>query len=345
MKSKITIAIRFVLIILAFCTFETTKATVPNPIIISNPTTLAIDKTVTWTFDFTGNTKTSNTANFFTEGEDLVIYFWDPAQHASVALTYLGSSKWSFTMTPTTFFNLTFSQIALSANQFWFNIQSLTTGSNNLTGSLHMAFGAQSTTAPVSVTGTPSGTYPLNQPVTWTFDMTGSAFTPAQDLYIWVWTPNNPDAGNFANSSAFTKLTYVSGMTWSFTLTPTAFFNTTVSGITDSFWMLLKDKTGKIQTPTINVPLTISGTGVHQNQQNFLEVYPNPVINTLNIKLKDTRFKNASIYDFKGSLVRNEAIVNVQSELKLNLENEKSGIYFVVLSGEKSTQTIKISKK
>ena len=345
MKTKITLAILWVLMILPFCAVETTKAAVPNPIITSNPTILAVDKTVTWTFDFTGFTKTTNTANFFTEGEDLVIYFWDPAQHPSVALTYLGGSKWSFTMTPTTFFDLTFSQIALSANQFWFNIQSLTTGSNNLTGSLHVAFSAQSTSAPVSVSGTPSGTYPLNQPVTWTFDMTGSAFTAAQDLYIWVWTPNNPDAGNFGNSSAFTKLTYVSGMTWSFTLTPTVFFSTTVSGITESFWMLLKDKTGKIQTPTINVPLTISGTGIQQNKQNSFEVYPNPVINTLNIKLKDVNFKNISIYDFKGSLVRNEIIENVQSEFKLNFENEKTGIYFVVLSDEKSSQTLKISKK
>ena len=103
-------------------------------------------------------------------------------------------------------------------------------------------------------------TYPavtaLDEEVTWYFDMTGSAFTDGQELYLWAWSPSEPDAGNWANSSAFAKLDYVGNMVWKKTLTPTLYFNTTVDNIKASagFWMRLKDHTGTIQSDVINVP-------------------------------------------------------------------------------------------
>ena len=51
--------------------------------------------------------------------------------------------------------------------------------------------------------------YALDQEVTWYFDMTGTNFSEGQDLYLWAWSPSEPDAGNFDNSSEFAKLEYV----------------------------------------------------------------------------------------------------------------------------------------
>jgi len=117
-----------------------------------------------------------------------------------------------------------------------------------------------STIVPVSIVSSPVGTYPLDQSVTWTFNLTGSAFTAGEDLYMWAWQPSEPDAGNWLNSSDFAKLTYVSGMTWSKTLTPSSYFSKTVSEIQSTgFWMLLKDKAGNIETATFSVLQTIKG--------------------------------------------------------------------------------------
>lgn len=103
-------------------------------------------------------------------------------------------------------------------------------------------------------------TYPavaaLDEPITWYFDLTGSNFTDGQDLYLWDWSPTEPDAGHWAHSSDFAKLTYDGNMVWSITLTPTVYFNTTVDNIKASagFWLRLKDLTGTIQSDVINVP-------------------------------------------------------------------------------------------
>lgn len=221
--------------------------TITTPTISINPTEVSLSQSNTWTFDFSSSTLIGS--------ENLVIYFWQPTTHASVPLTKLGDKKWSLTFTPTTFFGMTASQIASNIYQFYYNIQD---GVGGVTGTLHTTFTTPvSTTTPVSISNNPSGTYPLDQPVTWTFDLTGSGFTVGQDLYMWAWSPSNPDTGNYNNSSAFAKLSYVNGMIWSITLTPTLYFNKTVSEIlTAGFWMKLKDKTGKIETGTFNVPFS-----------------------------------------------------------------------------------------
>ncbi|MEI7504788.1 MAG: GDSL-type esterase/lipase family protein, partial [Paludibacter sp.] len=116
---------------------------------------------------------------------------------------------------------------------------------------------------PISIISNPSGNFALDQPVTWTFDLTGSGFTAGQDLYMWAWSPSNPDAANYSNSSASTKLTYISGMTWSKTITPTTYFAKTVAEIQASsgFWMKLKDLTGKIETATFS-PVNVDATSI-----------------------------------------------------------------------------------
>lgn len=110
--------------------------------------------------------------------------------------------------------------------------------------------------------------YYLDQPVSWTFDLTGTTFPIAGDVYLWVWTPNEPDAGNWTNSSAFAKLTNLGNMKWRMDLTPTLYFNTTAAAIRTAgrFWFRLKDKTGTMQSAVssigLNEPSGTSGTPI-----------------------------------------------------------------------------------
>jgi hypothetical protein len=325
--------------------FISNAASITNPVITTTFTKDAdlhviLEQTAKFTFDFS--------ASALTGSENLVIYFWAPAPYyptgSSVGLTYDGNMKWSLTLIPTTFFNKSAAEIAENPDQFWFNIQNSANG--DASGSLHISFSTPvSTNAPVSITGVPSGTYALDQPVTWTFDLSSSSFKAGQDIYMYAWSPSNPDP-SYNNSTAISKLTYVSGMVWSKTITPTTYFGKTVAEIQASagFWMKLKDLAGKIETGAFTVPQTITGTGLSVNHKNNFEVYPNPVVDKLNIKLKDNGFDNVSIYDFKGSLIVKQPLTTAQSELSVNFENYRKGVYMVVLNGKSTTQSIKVVK-
>lgn len=100
--------------------------------------------------------------------------------------------------------------------------------------------------------------YNYDESVSWYFDLAGTTFTPGSDVYIWIWSPSEPDAGNWENSSDFAKLTYVEDMVWRFDLTPTEYFSQTPEQIAGSagFWLRLKDKTGTMQSGVSNVPIT-----------------------------------------------------------------------------------------
>lgn len=229
------------------------KTTDTNPLII-------MEQPAKFTFDFSSSSLTGS--------ENLVIYFWSPASYfptgSSVALKNEGNKIWSLSFTPTVFFNKSAAEIAQNTSQFWFNIQN--PANSDLTGSLHVTYATPiATAAPVLVLGNPSGTYALDAPVTWTFDLSNAGFKAGQDVYMYAWSPSAPDP-NYSNSTALSKLTYVGGMKWNMTLTPTSYFGKTIAEIQASsgFWMKLKDQTGKIETATFNVPYTISG-----NTQNF----------------------------------------------------------------------------
>lgn len=118
--------------------------------------------------------------------------------------------------------------------------------------------------------------YALDQEVTWYFDMTGTGFTEKQDLYLWAWSPSEPDAGNFDNSSDFAKLEYVSGMTWKKTLTPTKYFNKTVADIEASagFWMRLKGKGNEKQSDVIQAPWSVGDIKTFKESGEAVQIFP-----------------------------------------------------------------------
>jgi hypothetical protein len=107
--------------------------------------------------------------------------------------------------------------------------------------------------------GAPSATwtfpvvYNLDEKVSWYFDLAGTTFAADEDIYLWAWSPSEPDAGNWGNSSEFAKLIYVKDKTWRMELTPIAYFSKTMDEIKGSagFWMRLKDKTGTKQSDVI----------------------------------------------------------------------------------------------
>jgi hypothetical protein len=202
----------------------------------------------------------------------------------------------------------------------------------NTASSTALAFSitAVTTTVPVSIISNPLGTYPLDQSVTWTFDLTGSAFNAGEDLYLWIWSPSEPDFGNWTNSSSFAKLSYVSGMVWSMTLTPTSYFSKTVSEIQASagFWMLLKDKSGNIQTANFSVSQTI-------NRQ-VISITDNQTSTALTNIFADVNVSGTGLLTIDANRTINSITIAPSGKLTLNTGNTLTATSGVVLQSNSS---------
>jgi len=98
--------------------------------------------------------------------------------------------------------------------------------------------------------------YKYDEQVKWYFDLSGSTWAQGEDIYLWIWSPSEPDAGNWEDSSDFAKLTWEHDFVWSFTLTPTTYFNVTPEAIAASagFWFRLKNDNGTKQSEVANMP-------------------------------------------------------------------------------------------
>ena len=320
-------------------------------------------KTITWTFDFTSSGTTLDGS------EPLVIYFWAPFSHtsgSSVGINNVaGTKKWTLTMDPNTFFGKNSGAFLESGkNACWFNIQQYGVEGDQ-TGTLNRAFPVtkllpylSNTTYPSlqpNVSGIPGGQYPLDQPITWSFDLDGTIFDKSQELYIWAWDPTNPETlsgrtGTYNTPSAdnVTKLTWVSGMRWSITLTPTTFYGKTASQLQASnpsgFWMLIRNKNGLIKTQSFAVPTNITVTGISTPLSTNFTAYPNPVVDNLTISLNDNSFKQVSVYDFKGSMISRIPVSASQQQLNVGFSNFAKGVYLVVLNGNGKSESFKVTK-
>src|SRR5690606_37962273 len=121
--------------------------------------------------------------------------------------------------------------------------------------------------------------YQYDEEVTWYFDLSATTFTEQEDLYIWIWSPSEPDAGNWENSSDFAKLSYQENGVWSFTLTPTEYFSVSVTDIAASagFWLRIKNKDGSKQSGVGQVPYTLFDD--FQSSSELIRSYPkNPIL-------------------------------------------------------------------
>ncbi|MEI7502375.1 MAG: T9SS type A sorting domain-containing protein [Paludibacter sp.] len=366
---KITFTLAFLAIICLSFTAKAGLISGKNPVIttdlaLTDSLPSLASKTITWTFDFTSSGSTLDGS------EPLVIYFWAPYAHSpidtSLPLTNVtGTLKWTLTMDLSAFFGKKSGAFLESGkNACWFNIQQYgVTG--DLTGGLNKTFPVtkmlpylSNTTYPSlqpNVSGVPGGQTVLDQPITWSFDLDGTIFDKSQELFIWAWDPTNPETlsgrtGTYNSPSAdnVTKLTWVSGMRWSITLTPTTFYGKTALQLQTSnpagFYMLIRNKNGLIKSQAFAVPTNITVTGVSQAASAQFNAFPNPVVDLLTIQLKDNGFENMAVYDFKGSIISKQLIPSGKTQLNVNFENFGKGVYLVVLNGKTKTQSIKIVK-
>lgn len=78
------------------------------------------------------------------------------------------------------------------------------------------------------------------------------------------------------------------------------------------------------------------------SNSDFVTLYPNPVKNTLNIKLKDQIEAQASLYDVNGRLILEQKLQALNTPL--NIETLQSGMYVLKIVTQNSFATKRISK-
>lgn len=324
------------------------------------------NKTITFTADFT------NSGTTLDGSETLYAYFWGPWTFywgGSASMVHVaGTLKWTVSFIPAVAFNHTQTEfLSGTKNVCWFNIQTTTSGDDS--GTLSFTF-PKSKINPfqtkttftdkgpkVSCTqnGITNGAYTLSQPVTWNLDLTGSIFGK-DSLYIWAWDPTNPETlngrtgtWNIPSADNVTKLTCIGAQSWSLTLTPTTFFGKTVSELQTSnpsgFWMKIRSSNGLIETQSFMVPTNVTVTSnINSPYTSTFTVYPNPVLDNLTISLKDNNFNQATVYDFKGSVLNRLPVANGQTELNVPFSTFSKGVYLVVLSGNGKSESLKVTK-
>jgi hypothetical protein len=95
---------------------------------------------------------------------------------------------------------------------------------------------------------------------------------------------------------------------------------------------------------TITVEATLSTVPANNTLQD-LTVYPNPVINTLNIvNLKNNTLSSVKVYSITGALVYH-TLLDTNKNLTLNLESLKAAVYFVTVESDKGRYIKQIIKK
>ncbi len=324
------------------------------------------NKTITFTADFTNSGTTLNGT------ETLYAYFWAPWTFywgGSASMVHVaGTLKWTVSFIPAVAFNHTQTEfLAGGKNACWYNIQTSTLGDDS--GTLNYTFPISKINPFLTTTtftdkgpkvsctqnGLSTGSYALNQPVTWTLDLTGSIFGK-DSLYLWAWDPTNPETlngrtgtWNLPSADNVTKLTRVGVQTWSITLTPTTFYGKTVSELQTSnpsaFWMKVRSSNGLIETQAFAVPTNVTVTNnINSPMSTHFTAYPNPVVDNLTISLKDNSFSQVSVYDFKGSMMSRIPVSADQQQLNIGFTSFAKGVYLVVLTGNGKSESFKVTR-
>lgn len=78
------------------------------------------------------------------------------------------------------------------------------------------------------------------------------------------------------------------------------------------------------------------------DNSNFVNVYPNPTQNLLNIH-SEKNIESVSIYNTTGQLLKEYSFDD--SIIQINIESLSTGIYFVKINANNKSQTVKITKK
>ena len=95
---------------------------------------------------------------------------------------------------------------------------------------------------------------------------------------------------------------------------------------------------GQVEDYTLN----ISTLGVNDTVKNAVKVYPNPVVDILNID-SPSKVKSIRVFDVTGRTVSTHVLNAEKSQV--NLSGLASGVYMVSIQMENETKTVKVIKK
>lgn len=93
--------------------------------------------------------------------------------------------------------------------------------------------------------------YTMDEELTWYFDFTDADLVDGEDLYLWIWSPNNPTGEPILMHADGDKI-------WSFTFTPTTLFKMTVDQLLkhpEPYYFLIRDLDGTKLTGTLSIPI------------------------------------------------------------------------------------------
>ena len=82
-----------------------------------------------------------------------------------------------------------------------------------------------------------------------------------------------------------------------------------------------------------------------RNLNSTLYISPNPTTSQLTIQTQDLKLKELHIYNVLGELVQQFEITNPKSEVKIDVSELKTGIYFVEVSSNKGLVRAKFIKE
>ena len=87
-------------------------------------------------------------------------------------------------------------------------------------------------------------------------------------------------------------------------------------------------------------------TGVNENQNYTLSVYPNPAFNETFVTVENAGMTSISVYDVQGRLVSTESVEAFAGEqVRISTEMLNAGVYFVTVSSESVVRTAKLVVK
>ncbi len=81
---------------------------------------------------------------------------------------------------------------------------------------------------------------------------------------------------------------------------------------------------------SLNTPITAgsTGTGIRENEQPQVQMYPNPVVNELTIVASVQDADSVAVYDMNGRLVNAPVVVD-DDQIRIDMHDCTAGIYFV----------------
>lgn len=196
------------------------------------------------------------------------------------------------------------------------------------------------------ITSSTPAAYQFDKEATFHFDLSGvDVLESGTDLYLWAWTPSEPDAGNGGNSSEFAKLTYVNDSNKQYTMTMkmTDYFNMTAQQIADSadhgyIWLKVKTKDGSWWSDVANFN---GGVLVLSNKSNAfnnsIAIYPNPATDYITVNfgnVANLQGNQIKVINILGQEVFSQNVNTREYVIPVN-NLSRNSMYFVKVQDEK----------